>query len=333
MTDDARHNATVEPILRLLEAARITVFAQDTDLKYLWIENRPESWRSGGGPRKSDADLLPPAAAATAAAMKIEVLATGHPQWTAIVIPGAGRNRHYDLYAEPTRNASGAVDGVAGLAIDVTDRRRREESLEAAMRESAHRSRNVLAVLQSLATHTARSARSTDDFIESFRSRMQAIVRSQDLITDSRWRGAMLDELVQAQVEPYIVDSGRQLEIDAVSCRLHPNAALHIGLALSELAINAVRFGALSNPEGRVRIATGYIVRGGVSSDATPLSLTWREQGGPVGAIKDGFARVILERLVPAAVNGSARLASTAEGTVYEVVISPSEFERLAATA
>ncbi len=332
MIDDHPEARKTEQILRLLEAARITAFAQDRDLRYLWIENKPSGWRTDGGAGKSEVDLLPPAAAATAASMKRDVLATGHPQWVELVVRELGRNRHYAVYAEPTRNASGAIDGISGLAIDLTDRRQREESLEAAVRESAHRSRNVLAVLQSLATHTARSAKSTDDFIESFRARMQAVVRSQDLITESRWQGAMLDELVHAQVEPYVADALQRIEIESVTCRLLPNAALHLGLALSELAINAVRFGALSNPEGKVRISTGYLVRGDVSPEEAPMLLTWREQGGPAGSIKDGFARVILERLVPAAVNGSASLASTAEGTIYEVVISASEFEEVTPT-
>lgn len=326
MANDETQGTKSEQTARLLQSTRIVVFAQDADLKYLWIENQPSSWRAGGV-GKTDIDLLPPAAAAAAASTKREVLTSGHPQWTQLVVPGLGRTRHYDVYVEPTRNAGGAVDGVAGLAIDVTDRRQREESLEAAMRESAHRSRNVLAILQSLATHTALSAKSTDDFIESFRGRMRAVLRSQDLITESSWRGAMLDELVQAQVEPYLADAGNRIEIESVPCRLLPNAALHIGLALSELAINAVRFGALSNPAGKVKIATDYVSDADRTAEGAPVLLVWHEQGGPSGNIKDGFARAILERLVPAAVNGSATLTSTADGTTYEVVISASEFE------
>ena len=326
MTDGRSPTTRSQRTERLLRGAGITIFAQDTELRYLWLENPPPAWKLADAVGKTDREVLPAPAAVTAAAMKREALRTARPQWSEVVVRGDGRARTFDLYVEPTRDEDGLIDGIVGLAIDVTDRRQREESLEAAIGEAAHRSRNLMAVLQGIATHTARSARSTDDFIELFRTRMQAVLRSHDLLGDPHRRGAPIDELVHAHVDPYVADAANRVEFRGETLRLRPNAALHIGIALSELAANAVQFGALSNPTGSVRIVAERL--GGVAgANAATLRLSWQESGGPAGAIKDSFGRVILERLVPKAVAGDSRLESTADGTFYEVTIAASEFE------
>jgi two-component sensor histidine kinase len=312
-------------ILRLLGHAAVTVFSQDVDLRYRWIEGTPRSWRASDIVGKSDADVLPPAAAAVAAAAKREALSSGRPQWADLVVERDGVADYFDLFVEPERDAAGAIVGVLGLAVDVSDRRKQAETLEAVARDLSHRSKNLLAVIQSLATQTARAASSPEAFIEEFRGRIQSISRSQDLSIGAKHRGARFAELVETQVVPYVVDPSRRIDFKGIDCQLTPNAALHVGLALYELCIDAVRSGALSTPDGKVLVTTELIA-------ATPpdigqrLQMTWRESDGPHGKDADGFGKVLLERIVPQSVGGRAALTDTNEGRRYELTISPGEF-------
>jgi two-component sensor histidine kinase len=312
-------------ILRLLGHAAVTVFSQDVDLRYRWIEGPPSSWKATDVLGKSDADILPPAAAAVAVAAKREALSSGRPQWADLVVEGDGAPCYFDLFVEPMRDEAGAISGIIGLALDVSDRRKQAETLEAVARDLSHRSKNLLAVIQSLATQTARAASSPEAFIEEFRGRIQSISRSQDLSIGAKHRGARLAELVETQVVPYVVDPSRRIDFKGIDCLLTPNAALHVGLALYELCIAAVRSGALSTPEGKVLI-TAELIAADTHETGRRLRMTWRESAGPQGEDADGFGKILLERIVPLSVGGSAALTNTNQGRQYELIVSAGEF-------
>jgi len=187
-------------ILRLLGHAAVTVFSQDIDLRYRWIEGPPRSWKASDILGKSDAEVLPPTAAAVAVSAKREALSSGRPQWADLVVENNGASDYFDLFVEPDFDAAGVIIGVVGLALNVSDRRKQAETLEAVARDLSHRSKNLLAVIQSLATQTARAASSPEAFIDEFRGRIQSISRSQDLSIGAKNRGARLAELVETQL-------------------------------------------------------------------------------------------------------------------------------------
>jgi two-component sensor histidine kinase len=316
--------APVIDILLILNSAGVTLFAQDSDLKYRWMINRPASWGTAEPAGIDDAGLLPSPAAAIAAALKRDVLASGQPQWGDLAVEAAssanGSSSYFELFVEPERDSSGAIIGVRGLAVDVTDRRKQAETLEAVARDMSHRTKNLLAVIQSLAVQTAKNAASTEAFIDQFRGRIQSISRSQDISIGAKRHGAKLSELVETQVVPYLGGSGR-VGFTGRDCYLSPNAALHVGLALYELCIPLARDGDGETVEVSAELDTSVDDDG-----ATPLRLTWHESGnGTTGAI-DGFGRVLLERIVPAAVGGHAALGES--GTDYTLTISAREFQR-----
>lgn len=312
-------------ILRLLGHAAVTIFSQDIDLRYRWIEGPPRSWKASDILGKSDAEVLPPTAAAVAVSAKREALSSGRPQWADLVIENNGAADYFDLFVEPEFDAAGVIIGVIGLALNVSDRRKQAETLEAVARDLSHRSKNLLAVIQSLATQTARAASSPEAFIEEFRGRIQSISRSQDLSIGAKHRGARLAELVETQVVPYVVDSSRRIDFKGIDCQLTPNAALHVGLALYELCIAAVRSGALSTPDGKV-LVTAELIAAAPPGTGQRLHMMWCESDGPHGEAADGFGKVLLERIVPQSVGGRATLTDTNEGRRYELTISPGEF-------
>ncbi|MGH6925396.1 MAG: HWE histidine kinase domain-containing protein [Propylenella sp.] len=314
-------------ILRLLRGASITLFNQDTDLRYRWLENPPAAWNVDGDVRgRTDADILPVGAAATMAAVKREVLSTGRSHWAEFAVDGPRSRQHFEFYVEAERDHTGAATGIVGLALDVTERRKRVAALEAIVRQTSHRSKNLLAILQSIAVQTARAAASTDEFVDQYRARIQSISRSQDLAIGPAARGVRLSSLIASQVEPYVVDAAERVAFEGFDCELSGNAALHIGLALSELTVAAVSLGALSGPDGRVQITAERVTDSEINAARSSLRLVWTEHAGRSLA-PQGFALQLLERLIPAALDGHSALALTEDGIRYALTIASSEFE------
>jgi two-component sensor histidine kinase len=317
---------TLAAILRLFAHAKITVFSQDEQLRYRWIENPPDCWAATGIAGKPETDVLPPKAAALASAAKREVLTSGRAQWTDLWVETSRGTRYFDLFVAPQREQAGRIVGVEGLCVEVTDRRAHDATMESVAREQAHRTKNLLAVIQGLGTQTARSSASTEDFIEAFRGRIQSISRSQDLSIGPKRHGAKLSHLIETQVHPYVADIGRQLAFAGEDRYLTPTGALHVGLAFYELCIAATQFGSLAAPGGKVTVSATLVD----SPDGTRppcLEVIWRECGGVNGGAIEGFAKVLLQRIVPAAVGGQAAISETDAGRSYRLTIADTEFE------
>ena len=93
--------------------------------------------------------------------------------------------------------------GIVTTAVETTEQKRREQTLRVLLREVSHRSRNLLAIIQSIATQTGRYSSTIDGFLSGFRGRLQSLASSQDLVTSSNWRGADLGDLLLGQVSRY----------------------------------------------------------------------------------------------------------------------------------
>ena len=135
------------------------------------------------------------------------MLQSGEPESLEISVPNGGNAVHwYEMSVDADKSAEGAINGVITTAVDVTERKRREQTLRALLREVSHRSKNLLAIIQSIATQTGRYSGTIDAFLSRFRGRLQSLASSQDLVTSSNWRGADLRELVRGQVGRYVAD-------------------------------------------------------------------------------------------------------------------------------
>ncbi|MCK5746554.1 MAG: sensor histidine kinase, partial [Oricola sp.] len=110
----------------------------------------------------------------------------------------------------------------------------------------SHRSKNMLAMVLSLSAQTARVAPTKNEYIRRFTGRLQSLARSQDVITDSNWRGSSLFDLVQRQVRDVVPTAEAQILFEGDNLELGPNGTLHVGLALHELVTNALVHGALT---------------------------------------------------------------------------------------
>ncbi|MEX6506274.1 sensor histidine kinase [Jiella sp. M17.18] len=303
----------------------MSVFTQDLDLRYSWVCNPGQSWLAAAREGMTDSELLSPAASDRSISMKKEVIRSHRPARFEMAIARGGSVRWYDIRLDVDRDAEGTVCGIIGTSFDITEQKRREETLKTLLRELSHRSKNLLAIIQSLASQTARHSLTVPEFLVRFRGRIQSLSYSQDIVTDADWRGADLQSLVTTQVERYAPDGMDQIEFEAVDIYLSPTASLHVGLALHELAVNAASYGSLSVPGGKVSITTQFEEQDGDRM----LVLVWQEMNGPrVRAERDArFGTSTLERIVPNAVGGTASLDYRPEGIRYTLRIPEAQYE------
>jgi two-component sensor histidine kinase len=310
-------------LLHALHNAGISVLYQDREMKTVWARNMRAPWAADAADSNG---ILPPAQAERIGAAKRSVIASGNPERLELGVPGEDGVRWFQVWIDADHGESGDVLGVVTTMVETTEQKRREQTLKTLLREVSHRSKNLLAIIQSIATQTGRYSETLGDFLTRFRGRLQSLASSQDLVTSSNWRGAALRELVSGQVGRYGADPRRSLRFAGENPYLNPNAALHIGLAMHELAVNSVSYGALSQPDGYVEV-TAHLM---ADNDEPALSLTWGET--IIGARdtrrnEKRFGSVALERVVPTSLNGAATLEITGDRLEYRLVIPRGNFE------
>ena len=207
-------------------------------------------------------------------------VASGEPWEDTFPLRGADGNYRWFLSrAQPWKDAGGKVQCWFGTNTDITEQLEAERRIELLMLEVNHRSKNMLAMIQSLArrsaSHAARTSdrRNNDDFVRRLEQRIASLAANQDLLVRRAWANVPLSELVEAQLA-FLGDTLAQVERIGPHLPVTPTAAETIGMALHELATNALKYGALSVPTGRVRIEWSRAGDGG-------LDMAWAEQGGP----------------------------------------------------
>ncbi|MES2035346.1 MAG: HWE histidine kinase domain-containing protein, partial [Pseudomonadota bacterium] len=194
----------------------------------------------------------------------------------------------------------GGAKRMAGVSLDVTERRRAEERQRLLLNELNHRVKNTLAAVQSIAFQTLRSARTPTDFRDAFESRLMALSQTHNLLTEENWEGADLRAVLQVELDAFGGDG--RASVTGPDIHLSPKAAVAIGMGFHELATNASKYGALSTAGG------GLSVRWRV--DGPDLLLEWREEGGPAvePPSRRGFGSRLLEQGLSAELGGTVKL-------------------------
>jgi two-component sensor histidine kinase len=310
-------------LLHALRNTGISVLYQDRELRVLWAQNLPPAWSMTDISGRTDHDFLPSSQAERLIAAKRKVIATANPESLEISFPNREGARWFAIWIDADKSPDEAVQAVVTTAVDITEQKRREQTLKSLLREVAHRSKNLLAIIQSIAAQTGRYSDTIDIFLARFRGRLQSLASSQDLVTSSNWRGADLRDLVLGQVGRYSAKPHETVRFEGENPYLNPNAALHIGLAMHELAVNSVSYGALARPDGFVTVAAHLTA----PPENKDLALSWSEKIGAVGNGKKRFGSVALERVVPASLNGTATLDISDNQLDYRLLVPQGSFE------
>ncbi|RCS23740.1 histidine kinase [Phyllobacterium salinisoli] len=322
-----REASKLRALLRALRNSNVCVLYQTSDLAYLWAENLPDIWVDIWHVGAHDRELMQESTAARLDAAKLLVLETGEPQSVEIAVSHGDQLRWFELSIDCDRDGADTVIGVVTTAVDVTELKRREQVLKTLLREVSHRSKNLLAIIQSIAMQTARFTGTVDDFLFKFRGRVQSLSYSQDLVTDSNWRGAQFRELVRSQMQKYIDVSDPRFTLSGDDPYIFPGAALHIGLAIHELIVNSTSYGALSSGQGTVAIS-GKLEN--IGTERMSLLIKWDEK--VPGSLRESdlnarFGSAVLERIVPISVNGTSTYNIEDDGVTYSLDVPRSQFD------
>ena len=215
--------------------------------------------------------------------------------------------------------------------IERSEDRRREKILQSLLRDVSHRSKNLLAIIQSIVTQTSQYTDTIDAYVQKLRGRIFSLSRSQDLVTDSGWRGAFARELLDQQVSAYIPSGQELIRFEGENLLLSPNVTMHLGLAFHELLINAINYGTFLTAGDQIRVGCSIVD----VDDIQHIKVDWNEPVNPrFRAVPDGsdipvrrLGTAILERVVPASVSGRANYQISPLDVRYGLIF-PAEAHR-----
>ncbi|BAB49083.1 sensor histidine kinase [Mesorhizobium japonicum] len=233
------------------------------------------------------------------------------------------------LTVSPIKNALGEIVGASKIARDISAAKESERRIRLLMREVNHRVKNQFAVILSMVRETSKRSSDPQEFEELIRARIMALSRSHDLLVTSEWAGASLFDLIQEHLKPF----GReeQILLSGPVLTLQSNAVQNLGMAFHELGTNSSKYGALGSEDGQVEItwtigssaqdlgtkdlgAKDLGTKSVGASGGRDFQLLWTETSTPRSDdsreenARKGFGTVVLQRVAPQSLGGSAQL-------------------------
>jgi two-component sensor histidine kinase len=205
---------------------------------------------------------------------------------------------YFDISYSPIWGEAGKVEGVLCIVSETTERVVAQERQRLLLRETSHRLKNLFATVDALIGLSVRSARTPQEFAKALRGRLAALLRAKELVRPGTLstehavsESTTLEALVRTILQPYDNDtSGGRISTNGPDVLVGATAVTSLALALHESATNAVKYGALLEPTGAIRITWQTL--------GEALQLEWLEVGGPAIVTPDaqGFGSVLTER-------------------------------------
>jgi two-component sensor histidine kinase len=207
------------------------------------------------------------------------------------------------------------LDILARQAADLIERSLAEQRTRVLLREVSHRAKNILAIVQGIVRQTA-THKDPDIFAQDLSERLAGLARSHELLVASDWGGVEVSEVVGSQVAHLSDLGGTRITFEGPSVRIAPRSAQVIGIAVHELATNALKFGSLANSDGFV------VVQWSVSAGVEPrFFMTWRERGGPPVSPpqRRGFGHMAMIRMIEHAFDAEVALNYDPDGVTWKM--------------
>jgi PAS domain S-box-containing protein len=232
-----------------------------------------------------------------------------------------GQFRWHQTRARPINEASGSSDWV-GIMTDIHELRMLQHRQQVLLSELQHRTRNLLAVVQAIANQTRRSSDSFEAFGVEFQSRLRALSRVQSLLEGVEPRDVDLRSLIAAELTAHGDGSPTgKAHLDGPPVSLPASSAQALGLALHELGTNAVKYRALTQPQGRLEISW----RVEQASNQRHIVLDWNERGVSMperGQPKQtGYGLELIRRALPYQLGAKTTLDFRADGVSCTIVV------------
>ena len=195
----------------------------------------------------------------------------------------------------PVKAPDGSVIAISVAMQDISERLEWEARQRFMTRELAHRVKNSFAILQAILRSTLKTSPNPQDFAVKFSGRLHSLAAAQDILTANDWKGAELGALARLQLSSYVVNERDRLVTSGPQVNLPAEYAAPFGLIFNELATNALKYGALSVPNGKIDLS--WRVEKSANTDPK-LILAWRERGGPKITSRGprGFGSALIEK-------------------------------------
>jgi two-component system CheB/CheR fusion protein len=215
------------------------------------------------------------------------------------------------LTVSPIKNASGRIVGASKIARDISDRKKAETLQRLLARELHHRTKNLIAVVQSVVSRSFAGKRTVEEAQTAVLERLHSLGQAHILLIDRDWQGIELMDLASGELRPF----SDRVSMSGPPLVMNPQAAQCFALALHELATNAAKYGALSSPTGRVALAWSVDMRNG----AGEFTLGWEERNGPpvTPPARRGFGSSVLEQVMAGYCDAPPQIDFAPSGLTY----------------
>ena len=233
------------------------------------------------------------------------------------ILTPAGDQRWVSIHGDLQHRADGTALAMTGFSTDISERKFAEEHRAVLARELTHRVKNTLATVNAVVSQTLRDATSLEDAAVAVSGRISSLGAAQELLIQDEVEGAVIGDIVDKALLPFKDRDGARFSTKGPSVRLSPEITLALAMALHELATNAIKYGALSVPEGRVAIEWSIKVPDGERH----LFFRWAEHDGPpvTPPTRTGFGTRMIERVLRRHVRGTAAIHYPEMGVRFEI--------------
>jgi two-component sensor histidine kinase len=214
---------------------------------------------------------------------------------------------HFVTPHRPGERELHLIDLLARQTAGYLESKRADEVQATLAHEVQHRSNNLLAVIQAIATRSLSGTYTLAEAKAAFEARLLALARANAELTKSNWSGVNLSDIVRLELQPY----AERTIVDGIDVILSPQYAQSFTLTMHELATNAAKYGALSNGSGKVSVSWRQ-------SKNRKLEFKWQERGGPpvIAPIRRGFGTLLVTTTFP-----DARIDYAVQGLSCEINI------------
>jgi PAS domain S-box-containing protein len=229
-----------------------------------------------------------------------------------------GREVWLEQTAKGEFDSTGRLTHLRGLTLDITDRKVAAARQDLLIAELDHRVKNVLARVAVVAMQTREGSLTMDEYIKAVEGRIQSMAAAHSLLSQTRWTGVGLNDLVRDQLAPYAMAANAK--ISGPNIMLSAAATQAVAMVLHELVTNAAKYGALSTSNGSVSVNWD---KSADEREATKVTIVWREHGGPPVAApaRTSFGSSLIRDLIPHELGGTVDLAFEPDGVSCRIEI------------
>ncbi|MBY0613084.1 MAG: PAS domain S-box protein [Beijerinckiaceae bacterium] len=237
------------------------------------------------------------------------------PELECQALRGDGTKAWIRIIGAPIRDSAGTMTGALVAIVDIDDMKRAQDDHRLMNRELHHRVKNTLATVLAITNLTTRSASDIVSFRKTFADRIMSLSRTHTLLIENSWLEIPLRALIEGELDPYINHESPQVTIDGEDIALPSDTALALGMAFHELTTNAVKYGSLSRPAGRLAIAW-HVLEPHEEGEKSTLSLSWVEVGGPEVSLPSsrGFGSQLLQQILARQLKGEVKMLFERDG-------------------